>query len=127
MVRIVLLTVALAIGGCSTLPSSEHPPAQRIGLCVDENAMRAQVLHHLSIRMPIEDARAIMEQNGFTGHFGRENEFNTESVFCLVCSQFMPRESWLESLYLSDEIRVFILFEQGKVSDVKVRQISTCI
>ena len=124
----VIVFTVLAASGCATLSSSvETAPAMKLYL--DDDAMKAEVLQYVRPGMPVEEARELMEKNGFQCYYGRDKnplvvamdrEFG---MFCLLCSRYKQR-SWWDRLFLSDEIRVYIVFEQGQVTDIRVKHIS---
>jgi hypothetical protein len=130
--RIVVLAFAvLAASGCATL-SSFVETAPPMNLYLDEDAMKAEVLHHVRLGMPVEEAEEFMQKNGFQCHYGRdmnavEKRDQEHMMFCLLCSKYKPQPSWLEGLVRSDEILVYVVFEQGQVTNVLVKHFSCCL
>jgi hypothetical protein len=82
-----------------------------------------------------EDAKATMEWHGFKCEFDRdwqgERSMDADSAkygeAYLICSKMKPQRTWKESLYLSDEIKVFFSFRDGKVVGVRVKHIPCCL
>src|SRR5271165_5405127 len=113
--------------GCASFPTLQ--PTARMDLSLDESSMRSEVLKYVKLGTPIEDAKKIMEQQGFSCSFERDhsNRDRVRHPFGLICSIMKPQSSWWESLFISHEIRVSILFEAGVVTEINVTQISTCV
>jgi hypothetical protein len=95
----------------------------------EEKKMREEVLAYVHLGMDIEEARVTMEKNGFKCAFGREWDAldGKKAEFCLVCSQFIPPKNWLDGFICSTEIKAFLLFEKGQVTEVRVKTYSTCL
>jgi hypothetical protein len=104
-------------------------------LHLDEQEMKAEVLRYVAIGAAIEDAKATMESQGFKCEFDRdwqgERSMDADSAkygeAYLICSKMKPQRTWKESLYLSDEIKVFFSFRDGKVVGVRVKHIPCCL
>jgi hypothetical protein len=99
-----------AFAGCFTLPNLS-PPRTSMQLRFDNDAMRFEVLKYLSIGMPIENAKRIMEESGFKCH---DSWF--EGPSCLNCVAVYR----MHHLFISDQIHVSLFHESGQVSDIKV-------
>jgi len=131
-VRATFLTgLLLFLPACMT-PGSSAPKEKQMGLSLDLKVMKAEIMRHVTIGMPIEDARCLMEKHGFkilTEQDGLaiERDGLKNKSPCLICSRYMPQKSWSEEFIHSDEIRVYLFFEQGKVTSVQVRHIPTCL
>ena len=129
---VIVLALSVAVAGCLSFSSSQTAQQGAFKLDRDEKKMREEVLTHISIGMDIEDAKEVLERGGFKCSFGREYESGggpdgVKGTFCLVCSQFIPQKSWLDSFIMSDVIKVYVHFETGKVTDVRVRHTCTCL
>jgi hypothetical protein len=77
----------------------------------DSEAMRVEVLKYLSIGMPIENAKRIMEDSGFKCH----DSWWVADPSCVDCLAV-----YAAHFMFSDEIRVFVYHEAGHVTDIKV-------
>jgi hypothetical protein len=98
----------------------------------DELGIKTDVLRFVPIGTPVEEAKQTMERNGFACRNGGE-EVGAERWVggekCadgLVCSRRLRYESWFESLFLSDDIQVYLKLENGQVRQVRVRLIPRC-
>jgi hypothetical protein len=115
--------LAIVLSGCVTL-SSHEPAVKPMTLYRNEGEMRSEVLRHLKLGMPIEDAKTTMEAHGFTCSFGRKDWCrgpNADNPFCLICSK---TES--EGFSCSQTVQVYVLFEAGAVKEVEVKVSHTC-
>jgi hypothetical protein len=126
----IVLALSAAVAGCLSFSSSQTAQRGAFRLDRDEKRMREEVLSHISIGMEIEKAKEILERGRFKCSFGRDESRDRPEVkgaFCLVCSQFIPQKSWIDSFIISNEIKVYVLFEKGTVTDVRVMHIGTCL
>jgi hypothetical protein len=136
----ILSAIAVFFAGCGT-SSNFLTSAQRMELHTDEAAMRAEVLQHVQPGMPVEEAKRTMERHGFKCSYGQDDWLrfwekdewlrfwegdDPAAQYCLICSRFVPYP-FLQSLFISDEIKVFVLFEEGKVKGVIVRHVPCCV
>jgi hypothetical protein len=104
-------------------------------LHLDDQEMKAEVLRYVAIGAAIEDAKATMEWHGFKCEFDRDWQGERsmdadparEGEVYLICSKKKPQRTWRESLILSDTIKVFFSFRDGKVVDVRVKHHTTCL
>lgn len=101
---------SLALAGCVTLPSL-CPPRTSMKLHFENEAMRAEILKYLSVGMPIENAKRIMEDSGFKC---QEGWFSGPAY--LHCSAVYGTHH----LLIADEIRVRLYHEAGKLSGIRV-------
>jgi hypothetical protein len=134
-VRILLAFAMLSMGliGCVASVASLRPTPP-MTLHTDEKEMRAEVLRHLSIGMPIEEAKKIMDNHGFKCQYGKGSSKDSiwfadpeAEVMGLFCSKFVPQRTWWERFFFSDEIHVRIPIEDGKVKDIVVHHIPLCL
>jgi hypothetical protein len=134
--RLGLALAALALGlhGCSTLSSS---PAQTPGmeLYLDEGQMKAEALRHVPGGTRLADAKRVMEAKGFTCVYDRDwwgemwagaDPARRGQVY-LICSKYKPQRPWWHNFITSDEIRVDFASGDGKVADVRVTHVATCL
>jgi hypothetical protein len=130
----VLVSVSPLMFGCTAMNSSAQSD-QRMPLQADEEGMRAEVLKHISPGMPVDEARIVMEKNGFDCHYGRPSgkdrsvstQRPADDCFCLICSRTKPQPSWFTSLFMSEDIFVYVTFDKGIVSDVRVGIARCCL
>jgi hypothetical protein len=78
-------------------------------LYFDNEAMRAEVLRYLSIGMPIDNAKRIMQDSGFTC---KDSQFTTPYLHCSAV--------YSSGLLISDEIHIFMRDESGRISTIEV-------
>src|SRR5262245_24706257 len=124
--------VSIVLGGCLSLPSSDSRAT--IKLTTDTDAMKAEVLRYIHIGMPIEEAKKTMEAQGFKAvqddwsRFWLDDEQKAdEQKAKLVFSKFVPQRSWVESLVRSDEVRIRVFYDAGRVTNVSVRHLPCCL
>jgi hypothetical protein len=107
-------------------------PTPPMGLSLDTQEMKAEVLRHVGIGTPVEQAKKVMESHGFECRYDNDlrevfaADGPAEAGIYLICSKSKPQERWLDNLFMSDEIEVYFSFKDGKVSDVRVEHIATC-
>jgi hypothetical protein len=123
--RATLLPVIL-LAGCASFGS--YPLPRQMELTTDEAAMKAIVQQHIFVGMPVEDAKVIMQAHGFECSFEEHhcwmaNEDKSITGPCLVCSRYMPNSTFV----ISNEIKVYLLVKEGKITDLRVEHISTCL
>jgi hypothetical protein len=115
------LIFLLAMPGCKSIDSLG---CESMSMTTDETAMRLEVLRYVSVAMPIEQAKEIMEKHGFKCSYERDFwEVVANGQICLVCSKYTPESNWISS----DLIYAYVLFEAGAVKDIVVRCIKTCL
>lgn len=106
MHRPLLIFVALVAFGCSGLPTLGG-----MRLSNNTEAMQKEVTRHVSVGMPIEDARRVMKRNGFDC-----DDRPAERPY-LYCS----RRNGRSAIILQNEIAVSIYHDQGRVTQVDTR------
>lgn len=98
-------------GDVVTLPWTTYqalrPSRTGMKLQFDNQAMREEVLKHVSVGMPIETAKQLMEASGFRCEEGWSS--------CLNC---LAR--YKSNFFMSDEIWVLLHHEDGKLSRIEV-------
>jgi hypothetical protein len=135
--RLMLAFTALCcagLAGCvtSSAVSRATPP---MALHLDISEMKAEVLRHVAVGTPLDEAKGVMEAHGFKCSYGPYQDWEQswfgggtsagQQEICLVCSKFMPQSGWLNRLFFSEEIKVYFPFEGDKVTEVRVERIST--
>jgi hypothetical protein len=103
-------------------------------LHLDEREMAAEVLKYVQMGMPVDDAKRVMEAQGFKCCYDRDRwaemwydaDPAQRGEVYLVCSRFKPQPSWWASFFMSDEIKVFLSFKDGKVAAIRVQHIPCC-
>jgi hypothetical protein len=104
-----LLTLAApTLTGCRSAP----PVAPSIPLHVDETAMKAEVLRHVPVGTPVEDAERIMSSSGFDCTYFSPGGDDPPLLFCDVYQKedWLVSRRWMVSFYCND----------GKVTRVDV-------
>jgi hypothetical protein len=127
---LVLAALSVALQGCGTSSPLLHQTGA-MHLYLDENEMKAEILRHIAVGSPIEEAKRVMETNGFTCKYERDlfGELHAHAdparrgEVYLICSKYTPQSSWITS----DQIKVFISFSDHKVQDVRVDHIKSCL
>jgi hypothetical protein len=76
----------------------------------EKDAMRAEVLKYISTGMPIDNAKRIMEDSGFTCSDSCSAEPQALQCTAVYATHFL----------MADEIYVLLYHEAGKLRDVKV-------
>jgi hypothetical protein len=103
-------------GDIITLPwttyQSLRPARTTVKSHFDNQAMREEVLKHLSIGMPIETAKRIMEDSGFKC----ENITLLSGPSCVRCLAVFRTHH----LFISDEIQILLYNGGGKLSSIEV-------
>lgn len=132
--------LCLTLAGCVSL--SSH---QRMPLHTDAAAMREEVLKHVSIGMPLEEAKRAMEAHGFrhkdgifhdyffdpvpgkprTDKYARvHGGFATDKIWY---SREIPQSSWLQSLILYEGVDVGLIHDGERVIDIRIRYDRCCL
>ena len=104
-----LAFAALMMAGCrSALPSA----GPSITLQVDETAMKAEILQHVPIGTPVEDAQRIMVASGFDCAYLHADGDGPPALFCSISKieDWPVSRRWMISLYT----------DHGKVTSVDV-------
>ena len=104
-------------------------------LHLDEQEMKSEVLRHVAVGTPIDEAMKVMERHGFECCYDRDvwGELQADAdparqgEVYLICSRYKPQRSWWHNLFVSDEIKVYFSFKDNKVSEVRVAHIPCCI
>jgi hypothetical protein len=122
-----------ALCGCGASSSllRQTPPME---LHLDEKEMKAEVLNHVAVGTSIDEAKKVMEAHGFKCCYDRDwwgeqwvdADPAKRGEIYLICSKYTPQRSWWDSLFLSDEIKVYFSFKDGKVSELRVKHIPCC-
>jgi hypothetical protein len=106
------------VGDVVTLPwttyQSLRPRRPGIKLYFDNEAMRDEILKYVSIGMPIETAKRIMEDNGFRFADNRFTGLNNHYFSHGHVIYGIHR------LFVSDEIHVFLEDDGGKLASIEV-------
>ncbi len=115
------------LAGCETWQCRVRTPT--MGLHLDTNEMKAEVSRYVAIGMPIDEAKKVMETQGIKCIF--------EQQLCMQnagwtptrpggvrtnydsAQRYKPQRNWRETLSMSDEIKVYFSFKDGKVSEVR--------
>ena len=95
--------------GCFSSTLLQLPAHTSMKLVYDEEKMKEEVLHYLSIGMPIANAKRIMKDSGF------DCDTFSFSSDCVTCHVYY--ESHFNT---ADEIFVRLYHEDGKLTDVQV-------
>lgn len=132
MRAVFLLCGCAALAGCVSL-SSSATRVEPMSLHGDEAAMKAEVLRHVQPGMLVEDAKALMEAHGFKCAFERNWPWMSleqpipEDRVELVCSKYVPQETWWHNFFISSGVIVTVQFMDGKVTEVRVRWDHCCV
>ena len=127
-----VLCAGLASCEMSSAMLRSTPPME---LHWNDGEMKAEVLAHVPVGMPIDEARRAMKTHGFKCRYDRDpwveyregvDPARVGEVY-LICSKFKPERHWLNNFFMSYEIEVFFSIEDGKVREVRVEHHSTCI
>src|SRR3569623_2691828 len=122
------------LAGCE-MSSVMLRPTPPMKLYLDKDFMKAEVLAHVPIGTPIDEAKKIMKSHGFNCRYDRDPRIeNQEGVdparigeVYLICSKFKTRGPWYENLCVTNEIELIFSIEEGKVREVRVVHHSTCM
>jgi hypothetical protein len=121
---VLLVVFVLALSGCMSIGSRNSDPMK---MSCNEAEMRSEVFRFISVGLPIEEAKEIMEKHGFDCSFEREwgtiQKDAASGQFCLVCSKYTPESTWVAS----NKIYVYALFEGGAVTDIVIRRVCSCL
>jgi hypothetical protein len=117
MNRLAAIVLLTSTAGCASLGLPGRP-ATLMRLVYDNDAMSAEVLKYLSVGMPIENAKRVMEANGFECEYSLYAgglEPSDHETPCLRC------RIWFGIHFLvEDDIDVWVYYEAGCVKDVRV-------
>ena len=99
------------VGGCVSMPFSQ-PSRSAMELKFDNEAMSEELKKYLSIDMPIDNAKRILEERGF--------EFFSWSRFWFADQGLHFHITYKQHLLIRDEINVSLYHEGGLLKSVNV-------
>jgi hypothetical protein len=115
MNRLFFAIVAFAGFGCATLNRVDSsPPMMKV---FDRAIMDVEIRKFISEGMPIEEAKQIMEKNGFSCQDVNFNDYEKPHIGCETsCPR--PWRWCLNDLIMSDKINVELFYERGVVIEI---------
>jgi hypothetical protein len=120
MKQLLPCVLLLAVCGCVPATFLQPAPHTSMTLCFDHDAMQEEVWKYLCVGMPIENARRIMADSGFTVEesAGRPTFSVEELPFAephVTC-----RATAATHFLTSDEIEVVLFHQSGKLTTIRV-------
>ena len=110
------------VAGCETSSAIlRSTPTMEFHL--NESAMKAEVLRFVSLGTPIDEAKKVMEANGFEccydhdvlGDWLAGADPTKKGQVYLKCSKHRPQSIFLENLFTPEEVEVYFTRQDGKV------------
>jgi hypothetical protein len=115
-----LTTPWLALGCLS--PDQFSRPMDSMQLLADDEAMTQEVLRYISLGMPLNSAKIIMEQNDFRCSYRNCSPGERHYLSCKgTISQTSTGSAFLRSAGCATIVEVRLFYEGGVVTDVQVR------
>ena len=111
--RRLLVFVLLGCGGGCVTASPQTQPRASMKLSHNQEAMKEEVMKHLSIGMPIEEAAQIMKDNGFKVGNGSPHDEPHLSCYAVY-------HDW-SLTFGTKEINISLFHETGKLTRVQVQ------
>ena len=113
--------------GCR-VPQPPSAPPGSMPLYLDEDRMRTEVLQHVQIGMPVDDAKKVMERHGFECRVDETSKSFTPDFATpthLRCRRVRPQDNPSHQGIVLDEIFVYMPIEAGRIKAIKIRRLNT--
>jgi hypothetical protein len=114
----IALTIPCIFTGCTSLPILPEPqPEHEMKWYFDKEAMKAEILEFIPIGMPLDDAKKVIEKNGFSPSVWHEK--GSQCLLYMASYKGMTLFDWS-----AQWIWCFLYYEKGSIKKVEVYCVS---